>query len=147
VNASLDIKQKLFNTHVAQSSDYLSANSATKNAIREKFGVPSIQEEGKAPFDPDAYLAKKEGPWTNYQSSTDNPFDIFDDKKIQAAFKIREEDQARLHDHWWELWRSAYGQGLAIMVGGLAALWIFSMAMGWIVRGFLGIPRGMDSKS
>ncbi len=147
INAPLDIKHKLFNTHVAQSSDYLSANLATKNAIREKFGVPGIQEWEKAPFDPDAYLAKKEGPRTKDQSSSSNPFDIFDERTIQAAFKIRKEDQVRLNNQWWESWRSAYGQGLAVMIGGLAALWVFSLAMGWIVRGFLGIPSKMDSRS
>ena len=146
INAPLDIKQKLFNTHVAQSSDYLSANLATKNAIREKFGVPGIQELEKAPFDPDAYLARKEGAGTNYQSNTGNPFDIFDENKIHAAFKIRKEDQVRLDDQWWKSWRTAYGQGLAIMIGGLATLLIFSLSTGWIVRGFMDIPRGQDQK-
>jgi hypothetical protein len=75
-----------------------------------------------------------------------NPFDFFDESKIHTAFKIREGEQVRLNDKWWESWRSTYGQGLAVMLGGLLALWIFSMSMGWIVRGFLGIPRGMDSR-
>ncbi len=89
---------------------------------------------------------EKEGPWTKYQSNKGNPFDIFDESKLDAAFKIRKEDQIRLNEKWWESWRSAYGQGLAIMIGGFAALWIFSLAMGWIIRGFLGIPHGMDSR-
>ena len=76
----------------------------------------------------------------------DNPFDIFDESKIHAAFKIRKEEQARLNDKWWESWRSAYGRGLASMLGGLVALWVFSLAMGWIVRGFLGIPLKKDLK-
>jgi hypothetical protein len=52
-----------------------------------------------------------------------------------------------LNQKWWESWRSAYGQGLAVMLGGLIALWIFSLAMGWIVRGFLGIPLQRDTRS
>ena len=76
-----------------------------------------------------------------------NPFDIFDERKINSAFKIRKEDEARLNEKWWESWRSTYGQGLAIMIGGLVSLWFFSLAMGWIVRGFLGIPHGADSRS
>jgi hypothetical protein len=32
------------------------------------------------------------------------------------------------------------------MLSGLVALLVFSIATGWIVRGFLGIPKGMDSK-
>lgn len=62
-----------------------------------------------------------------------NPFDIFDEHEVHNAFKIRKEDDARLNEKWWESWRSAYGQGLAVMLGGLIALWIFSMAIGWIV--------------
>jgi hypothetical protein len=33
------------------------------------------------------------------------------------------------------------------MVGSLAGLCFFTWAVGWIVRGFLGIPRGMDQKA
>ena len=33
-----------------------------------------------------------------------------------------------------------------VLFGGLIALWVFSQAMGWIIRGFLGIPFGTDSK-
>jgi hypothetical protein len=150
LNAPLDIKQKLFNTHVTQSSNYMSANSATKKAIREKFGVSQDltdeKENGKEtfdlktarPFDPDKYL-KDTAP-------TINPFAIYDEKATKNAFKIRKEDEELLNKKWWESWRSTYGQGFAVMLGGLLALWIFSMSMGWIVRGFLGIPRGMDYK-
>ena len=28
----------------------------------------------------------------------------------------------------------------------LAAFWAFTWAVGWIVRGFMGIPQGKDSK-
>jgi hypothetical protein len=148
LNAPLGIKQKLFNTHVAQSSNYMSANSATRKAIRDKFGVSEglidEKEKGKGtfdlktakPFDPDKYLEDT--------APTINPFAIYDEQAIKNAFKFRKEDEARLNKKWWESWRSAYGQRFAAMLGGLIALWIFSLAMGWIVRGFLGIPRGMD---
>lgn len=33
-----------------------------------------------------------------------------------------------------------------VALGGLAFLWCFTWAIGWIVRGFLGVPRGQDSK-
>lgn len=80
------------------------------------------------------------------KSPQTNPFDIFDESKIHSAFKIREGEQVRLNDKWWESWRSAYGQGLAAMLGGLVILWIFSISTGWIVRGFMGIPRGQDQR-
>jgi hypothetical protein len=32
------------------------------------------------------------------------------------------------------------------LLGGLAFIGCFTVATGWIVRGFMGIPRGSDSK-
>lgn len=38
-------------------------------------------------------------------------------------------------------------QEMAIgLVGGLAVFWMIVVTTGWIVRGFLGIPRGLDEK-
>lgn len=42
---------------------------------------------------------------------------------------------------------SYYSQGALIAIGGLVFLWGFSWAVGWIVRGFMGIPRGHDRRS
>ncbi len=33
------------------------------------------------------------------------------------------------------------------LLGGLASIGVFTVATGWIVRGFMGIPRGSDHKS
>lgn len=33
-----------------------------------------------------------------------------------------------------------------LLVAGLASGWLFVAAVGWVVRGFLGIPRGADSR-
>jgi hypothetical protein len=148
--ADIETKRKLFMIHVAQHPSYKSANAATKKAIRERFGIPESEINSKDavadsldskianPFDPDKYLQKA--------FPIDNPFDIFDEDKIYAALKIGKEDQARLNDKWWELWRLSYGQGLAILLGGLATLWVFTFFVGWIVRGFLNIPAGVDSR-
>ena len=38
-------------------------------------------------------------------------------------------------------------EGVAWLIGGLAALWLFTWLTGCIVRGFLGIPQGHDSKA
>ncbi len=38
------------------------------------------------------------------------------------------------------------GTGLFVALGGLGCLWAFTWAVGWIVRGFMGIPRGLDQK-
>lgn len=36
--------------------------------------------------------------------------------------------------------------GLLVVGVGLAFLWALTWALGWIVRGFLGIPQGQDQK-
>jgi hypothetical protein len=115
-------------------------------ALAKIFGGEVVVEEKKKIALANALARLQEKANTGSNEPQGNPFDIFDERKVHSAFKIRKEDEARLNAKWWETWRSAYGQGLAAMLGGLIALWIFTLAMGWIVRGFLGIPRGMDSK-
>lgn len=44
-----------------------------------------------------------------------------------------------------ERWGQIKDAGLWL-IGGLFILWAFSFAVGWIVRGFAGIPSGYDSK-
>ncbi len=39
-----------------------------------------------------------------------------------------------------------YGEGALYALGGLIFLWGFSWAVGWIVRGFMGIPKGHDRR-
>lgn len=43
----------------------------------------------------------------------------------------------------FEQWKSA----LEVLVGGLVLGWVLVAATGWVVRGFLGIPRGQDARS
>lgn len=128
-----DFPQKELVKIAGQGADWVDYDSLAKH-----FGGVAIV--------PKTHETEKEEPWTKYQSSPTNPFDIFDENKIHAAFKIRKEDQGRLNDQWWASWYSTYGRGLAIMMSGLGALLLITLAMGWVVRGFLGIPRGMDSK-
>jgi hypothetical protein len=149
INSDLETKKRLFAIHVSPSEDYTTANLATKKAIREKFG---ISESNDKLFDPDAYLAVKKA------EAELNARRRLAELEAKAAgktapvvtneieFKISKQEEMRLNEKWWESWRSTYGQGLAVMLGGLLALWIFSVSMGWIVRGFLGIPSGMDSR-
>lgn len=150
VNADLETKRKLFKTHVMQNSHYLSANLETKKAIEVRFGVAereenkeksetkSFERKTAKAFNPDEYLKNK--------NSEKSLLDIFGNQTHGPEFKIRKEDEAFLNEKWWSSWRSAYGQGVVIMLCGVIALWIFSIAMGWIIRGFLGIPFGTDSK-
>ncbi len=38
------------------------------------------------------------------------------------------------------------GQKVLGVISGLLFLWAFTWVIGWIVRGFMGIPRGQDKK-
>lgn len=149
INSDLETKKRLFAIHVAPSEDYKTANLATKKAIRNRFG---ISESDEKPFNPETYLAglKTEAVLTARRRLAELEAKAAGETLPAATneidFNISKQEEARLNGKWWESWRSAFGQGLAVMLGGLIALWIFSMAMGWIVRGFLGIPPGMDYK-
>lgn len=43
-------------------------------------------------------------------------------------------------------WRSQFAEAMGYLAAGLAIFGALVWAMGWIVRGFLGIPRGMDKR-
>jgi hypothetical protein len=115
-------------------------------ALAKSFGgVTNLEQKKKiALANASARLHEKNN--SGIKEPQSNPFDIFDERTISAAFKIRDEDQGPLNEKWWESWRSTYARGSVAMLSGLVALLVFSIATGWIVRGFLGIPKGMDSK-
>ena len=43
-------------------------------------------------------------------------------------------------------WRSQFAEAVGYLAAGLAIFGAFVWATGWIVRGFLGIPRGLDKR-
>ena len=68
------------------------------------------------------------------------------EKQLEARFVLPPEDNNWVDKEksrrYWENWKESLrnlGIGLAIFAG-------FVWAIGWIVRGFMGIPRGMDRK-
>lgn len=44
-------------------------------------------------------------------------------------------------------WRTQFAEAVIYLAAGLAIFGVVVWAIGWIVRGFLGIPRGMDKRS
>lgn len=62
------------------------------------------------------------------------------------AFVIPKADEAWIESQWWSArWMDIRDATLGLL-GGLATLWAFTWATGWIVRGFMGIPRGQDRR-
>jgi hypothetical protein len=65
---------------------------------------------------------------------------------VVTSFEIPPKDQAEADSRWWKTVVTDIGTGLFWMMLGLCALWVFTLATGWIVRGFMGIPQGSDQK-
>ncbi|MCX7084594.1 MAG: hypothetical protein NTY69_03555 [Methylococcales bacterium] len=68
------------------------------------------------------------------------------EKQLKARFVLPPEDNNWVDKErsrrYWENWKESLrnlGIGLAIFAG-------FVWAIGWIVRGFMGVPRGLDRK-
>jgi hypothetical protein len=66
--------------------------------------------------------------------------------RVAAGFSLGPSDLARLQQvkrqKMWEQWK----QALAMLVGGLIVGWVLIAGVGWIARGFMGIPRGQDKR-
>jgi hypothetical protein len=68
------------------------------------------------------------------------------EETLEARFVLPPEDndwiENEISTQYWKNWKEGLGYlgiGLAIFAG-------FVWAVGWIVRGFMGIPRGMDRR-
>lgn len=66
--------------------------------------------------------------------------------EMAAAFRFNTNDLERLQQvkrqKLWEQWK----QALQVLFGGLAVGWVLTAGVGWIARGFMGIPRGHDRR-
>ena len=67
-------------------------------------------------------------------------------KRTISSFVIPKADEAWIESQWWSARWAGIRDATLGLLGGLAALWAFTWATGWIVRGFMGIPRGSDGR-
>lgn len=66
---------------------------------------------------------------------------------VKEMFVLDQEAETWIDGQWWPR-RLKYILELTLWcIGGLVFLWGMMWAIGWIVRGFLGIPKGQDKKS
>ncbi len=64
--------------------------------------------------------------------------------QIKAALV---EDEEWVDDQWLpEILKNYLGPLVGFVSISLLYLWVFTWAVGWLVRGFMGIPRGQDKK-
>ena len=67
--------------------------------------------------------------------------------RVKDNFHLTPEDEEWVDKKWSsERWKEMLEGGFWL-IGGLAAFFIFVWTIGWIVRGFLGIPRGQDHRT
>lgn len=68
-------------------------------------------------------------------------------KEVERTFQLpasgSEEGDRLHHQARVEQWK----QAMQVMFGGLLIGWALVAVIGWIVRGFLGIPRGKDART
>lgn len=63
-----------------------------------------------------------------------------------AKFRIPAADESHINSLWWSQTLRNAGMYFLWMLASLAGWWAFTWTVGWIVRGFMGIPRGSDSR-
>lgn len=68
------------------------------------------------------------------------------ERKLENRFKLAASDEDLLKKEISQRYRENWMSGLGYLVAGLAIFAGAVWAIGWIVRGFLGIPRGMDKR-
>ena len=65
-------------------------------------------------------------------------------KLVANRFKFSESDMEDVEKLVWDLRLEQWKGALQIALGGVAVLWAVVASIGWIIRGFMGIPRGKD---
>lgn len=68
------------------------------------------------------------------------------ERKLESRFKFPASDEEMLEKEISQRYRENWMSGLGYLVAGLAIFAGVVWAIGWIARGFLGIPRGMDKR-
>lgn len=75
------------------------------------------------------------GPWQKYSAD------------IGGSFAIPKADEEWIDGQWWTQLLEELREGTFVAMGGLLFLWAFTWVIGWVVRGFIGIPQGADQKA
>ncbi len=112
--------------HVLNSQDYIDANEATKMEIKA-----IVLEKYKVNLDDLGIL---------YAASPSTYATI----AFDALSQIPTADEGYITRLIWLQKAQSAGVGLLQMLASLAGFWLFIWTVGWIVRGFKGIPQGKD---
>src|SRR5581483_8739001 len=66
--------------------------------------------------------------------------------ELADRFRLPRQDDEAVAQEASRRARENWTSGLGYLAVGLACFWAVVWGIGWIVRGFLGIPRGMDKR-
>ncbi len=66
--------------------------------------------------------------------------------QVKKRFTMPATDEAVSIQEAAKVWRSHFAEAMGYLAAGLAIFGALVWVIGWIVRGFLGIPRGMDKR-
>ncbi len=81
--------------------------------------------------------------WGNHSYSSDvRAYE----KKLEARFRVPIGDEEQITKAISQSYRKSLIEGFTYLIAGLAIFAAIVWSLGWIVRGFLGIPRGMDGR-
>jgi hypothetical protein len=65
---------------------------------------------------------------------------------VTQSFVIPLEDEESIEARWWSKRWHGIWEATLYLIGWLAFLWAFTWTVGWIVRGFMDIPKGRDRR-
>jgi hypothetical protein len=67
-------------------------------------------------------------------------------KQVRDGFAMSLDEERMFDRRLWPARLERIGIGALFVFGGLFVFWMFCWTLGWIVRGFLGIPMGRDAR-
>ncbi len=67
-------------------------------------------------------------------------------RQYASTFILPDDGLAAAKDKKWDANVEHFKVAIQFLVAGIAFGWAFTAAFGWIVRGFMGIPRGKDAR-
>ena len=65
----------------------------------------------------------------------------------KERFRLTNEVEDWADSQWWKERWGQVRNGAALLAGGWVAIWIIASVIGWIVRGFMKVTAGEDSRS
>lgn len=123
----------------ASESHRATTNAGTPVSVTLCFKAMNFKDDRLVP-----YRVDEKGMWWGATSYSDDVRKYT--KDVAQNFHLSKADEEWADSQLWPVrWRKVM-EASTWLFGGLLALWIFTVVVGWIVRGFLGIPSGQDAR-